>query len=132
MIFSYRCTNCQIVWDVDQNSFDKHAYRCPVCNQKCVREWAVPQVKKNEGFFTESFKPGGEWVGSYAEYDEKLARTRTITGMDDYLGVNKVKDEYKEIYEKNLRRQRREASEAVAASEEMKYEMQKKGIENAP
>jgi predicted nucleic acid-binding Zn ribbon protein len=132
MIYRFTCTNCNTTWDVQQRSFDKHTYRCPICDQLCVREWTVPQVKRNEGFFTESFKPGGEWVNSYKEYDEKLARVRTITGMDNFLGVNQVKDEYREIHEKDLQRQRREVARSLAEKEEWEHQKQEKGIEDAP
>ena len=128
MTYDYRCTNCQKPYEVWQDMNDKHSYTCPICGQKCIREFnAAPAVKLNEGFYTWQFSKGGEWVGSHKEYEEKLDKTRTITGMDDYLGVNHTKEEYAVEYDNDLKQQRKKAAEENAATEQFVYEQQKRG-----
>ena len=128
MIYEYRCTNCQRIYEAWQEMSDKHEYDCPTCGQKCIREWNhAPQVRVDDGFYTWQFSQGGEWVGSKKEYDEKLAKTRTLTGMDKYLGVNKVKDEYAEQRHNKIEADRKRAARDISETEEHIDRLQKEG-----
>ena len=83
IIYQYKCTNCQTLFDIVQDINEKHTYRCPICDQVCIREWTVPSVSVSEvGFFSASL---GKYVKDYKEFDKELDRTRYMTRMEKHL-----------------------------------------------
>ena len=126
MIYDFRCTNCQNKYSVWQNMSDIHQYKCPVCGGKCIREWNNTPVT-GKGFYTEQFTLGGEWVSGTKEYDKKLAKTRTLSGMDKFLGVNQAKEEYVEARCKKIEADRQRAVSEIAETEEHISKLRKKG-----
>ena len=105
MIYEYRCTNCQEEYEVVQGVNDKHEYRCPTCDQKCVREFTVPQMRLNQEFFSYTLPSGstshpGKWVSGQTQFEEELARTRYVSGNSERMGDTYAKDEWIEAREK--------------------------------
>ena len=92
MIYQYRCTNCQTLYDIVQGVWEEHTYRCPVCNQICIREWTTPSVNKSDGgFFSATV---GKYVKDYKDFDRELDRTRYMTRMNRHLeGYNKTPEQ---------------------------------------
>ena len=128
MIYDYRCPHCQIVYDIWQKISDRHQYECPVCLQKCVREWnESPSMQISQGFFTEQFRKGGEWVSGQKEYNRRLAQVRTESGMDKYLGVNKANPEHVGNRRKKIEADRKRASRELADTEEHVYNAVRQG-----
>lgn len=109
MIYQYDCDSCGNRYNVFQQMNDEHVYTCPDCHKPCRRVYSFGAVKKNEGFFSWTL---GEYVGSHSEFEEKLQRTRYVTGMSEKLNDNRTpKDEWVETRHKNLEEERRQARE---------------------
>jgi len=133
LIYEYQCPECGRRFEVSQGMAEVHTYKCPSCDVWTERVWNLtPQFKKNEGFFTESFKPGGEYVGSMTEYDRKLAEVRTLTGMDEYLGVNKPVPESVDRRERQIEQRRKEAAREVEMTQEYVHNLREHGEEPHP
>ena len=129
MLYDYRCTNCQQPYSIHQKISDIHQYVCPVCGHKCVREWnSAPTVKISDGFFTWQFSTHGDWVSGIPEYDKKLAKVRTLQGMDKYLGVNQAKEEHVEARHQNVQANIKRTKRELAETEEYVSELQHKGV----
>jgi len=128
MMYDYRCTNCQEVYEIWQSISDIHDYECPVCGQNCVREWnTAPSVQVSHGFFSWQFSTGGDWVSGTRDYDEKIAKVNTLHGMDKYLGMNNPKDEYVEARQKKIEADRKRSAREIAETQEYMYELKQQG-----
>lgn len=133
MTYEYQCPKCGRRFDIVQSMKEVHTYKCPSCDVWTERVWNLaPQFKKNEGFFTESFTPGGEYVNSMTEYDRKLAETRTLTGMDKYLGVNQPVPEAVDKRERQIEQRRKEAAREIEMTQEHVSKLRERGEEPRP
>jgi hypothetical protein len=83
---------------------DKHEYRCPVCDQKCAREFTMPQMKLNKDFYSYTLPSGstdhpGKWTNQ-KQFEKELERTRYVSGASERMGETYAKDEWIETREK--------------------------------
>jgi putative FmdB family regulatory protein len=94
MLYSYRCENCALDYDVAQKIDEPHELICPECEGQCRRVFTMPAVKKNEGFFSHSL---GRWVDSHTDFEEGLNKVRYENDMAKWVGDNRnPKDEWVE------------------------------------
>ena len=92
MMYSYRCENCAVDYEVVQKVDEPHELSCPECEGQCRRVFTVPAVKKNEGFYSHSL---GRWVDSHTDFEEGLNKVRYETDQGKWLGDNQnPKDEW--------------------------------------
>ena len=124
MIYDYRCTNCQEVHEVVQGVHEEHVYRCPTCDQQCVREFTVPQVKMNQEFFSYTLPSGttahpGKWVSGQTQFEEELARTRYVSGNSERMGDTYAKDEWIEARQKVVEKEKKEVRSISAETDRM-------------
>lgn len=66
-IYTYRCKNCGVQFDIQQKFTDQHLTRCPECNKKTLNKVFQPVgiVFKGSGFYaTDHRSPSGASRGS--------------------------------------------------------------------
>jgi len=128
MLYDYRCTNCQKVYEVWQTINEIHDYECPVCGQNCVREYNVaPSVRVDNEFFSWQFSSGGDWVSGAKDYEKKIIKANALQGMDKFLGMNNVPEEYTEARHRKIEADRKRAAQEIAETEEYKYQLKRQG-----
>lgn len=116
MLYSYRCENCAVDYDVVQKASEEHTLVCPECRGQCRRIYTVPSVKKNEGFYSHSL---GRWVDSHSDFEEGLNKVRYETDQAKWLGDNaKPKDEWAENKETALEARKQRIKDDLAIEQE--------------
>ncbi|MGB9639388.1 MAG: FmdB family zinc ribbon protein [Anaerolineales bacterium] len=72
-IYTYRCENCGIQFDIQQKFSDPPLVRCPECNKNALRKVYTPVgiVFKGSGFYaTDHRSPSGGGRSSHASEKE--------------------------------------------------------------
>lgn len=79
-IYTYRCENCGVQFDVTQKFTDNPLTQCPECGKKTLRKVYTPVgiVFKGSGFYaTDHHSPSGQSWASGAKPDEPAAEVKS-------------------------------------------------------
>jgi putative FmdB family regulatory protein len=79
-IYTYRCENCGVQFDVTQKFSDNSLTQCPECGKKALRKVYTPVgiVFKGSGFYaTDNHSPSGQsWASGAKEPTESTAESK--------------------------------------------------------
>lgn len=121
-MYQYECPSCGKLYTVMQGMNDIHSYMCPECNVICTRIFTVPDIKKNEDFFSVTL---GKPVKGQQEFEEGLSEVRYMNDLQDLVGDNRTpKNEWEE---KRAEREKKVAEETERYNEYIESANEKQG-----